>query len=271
MKAIFLDIDGVLNTPSSESRCGEYIGIDDEKVENLKKIVENTKAEIVLISTWKKYWRKEEKLKSLQDYSANYLDEKLAKQGLKAVDKTKDKSDGRYLSHGESVLEYVCRNSVENYIILDDCQFDYDGCGIADKLVKTKQIEGLTEKEVKTACRIMVNNIGEQSSILLREENGKEFLAAVGEDIESVRPDYNFKETQNALDEIETKMRKLKHALNVFNSTTVIPEFGMTIDEMLVYIPQLTMRKNKLAGMKDRLPKVREQTRVTRLFSIIGI
>ena len=28
----------------------------------------------------------------------------------------------------------------------------------------------------------------EQSSILLREENGKEFLAAIGEDLESVRP-----------------------------------------------------------------------------------
>ena len=96
----------------------------------------------------------------------------------------------------------------------------------------------------------------------MREENGKEFLAAVGEDIESVRPDYNFKETQDALDEVERKIRKLKHALNVFNSTTVIPEFGMTIDEMLVYIPQLTAKKNKLARMKDKLPKVREQTRV---------
>lgn len=158
MKVIFLDIDGVLNTPSSESRCGEYIGIDDEKVEKLKKIVEKTKAEIVLISTWKKYWRKEEKLKPLQDYSANYLDEKLAKQGLKAIDKTKDKLDGRYLSRGESILEYVCRNNVENYIILDDCQFDYDGCGIADKLVKTSQIEGLTEKEVKKTCEILANN-----------------------------------------------------------------------------------------------------------------
>ena len=102
----------------------------------------------------------------------------------------------------------------------------------------------------------------EQSSIILREGNGKEFLAAVGEDIESVRPDYNFKETQDALDEVERKIRKLKHALNVFNSTTVIPEFGMTIDEMLVYIPQLTAKKNKLARMKDKLPKVREQTRV---------
>lgn len=159
MKAIFLDIDGVLNTPSSESRCGEYIGIDDEKVENLKKIVENTKAEIVLISTWKKYWRKEEKLKPLQDYSANYLDEKLAKQGLKAVDKTKDKSDGRYLSRGESVLEYVCRNSVENYIILDDCQFDYDGCYLTDYLIKTKQAEGLTKAQAENACEILLKQL----------------------------------------------------------------------------------------------------------------
>ncbi len=155
MKVIFLDIDGVLNTPSSESRCGEYIGIDDEKVEKLKKIVEKTKAEIVLISTWKKYWRKEEKLKPLQDYSATYLDEKLAKQGLKAIDKTKDKADGRYLSRGEGILEYVCRNNVENYIILDDCQFDYDGCDLSDKLIKTKQTEGLTDISVYKACEIL--------------------------------------------------------------------------------------------------------------------
>ena len=103
----------------------------------------------------------------------------------------------------------------------------------------------------------------EQASIILRENGGKEFLAAVGEDIGSVRPDYDFKATQKALDEIEAKIRKLKHALNVFNSTTVIPEFGITIDEMLVYIPQLTAKKNKLAEMKDKLPKVREQTRMS--------
>lgn len=155
MKVIFLDIDGVLNTPSSESRCGEYIGIDDEKVEKLKKIVKKTKAEIVLISTWKKYWRKEEKLKPMQDYSATYLDEKLAKQGIKAIDKTKDKADGQYLSRGESILEYVYRNNVEKYIILDDCQFDYDGCDLSVKLIKTNQTEGLTDISVYKACEIL--------------------------------------------------------------------------------------------------------------------
>lgn len=156
MKVIFLDIDGVLNTPSSGSRCGEYVGIDDDKTKLLADIVKRTKAKIVLISTWKKYWRKEEKLKPLQDYSANYLDEKLAKQGLKVIDKTKDKADGRYLSRGESILEYVYRNNVENYIIFDDCQFDYDGCDLTDNYIKTNQIEGLSEQQVKAACETLL-------------------------------------------------------------------------------------------------------------------
>ena len=109
----------------------------------------------------------------------------------------------------------------------------------------------------------LLKKLGEELlSINQREQNGKEFLAAVGEDIESVRPDYNFAETQCALDEIERKIRKVKHALNVFNSTTVVSGFDITIDEMLVYIPQLTARKNALAQMKDKLPKVREQSRM---------
>ena len=37
----------------------------------------------------------------------------------------------------------------------------------------------------------------------------------------------------------------------------MIEEFDMTIDEMLVYIPQLTKRKAKLQTMKNRLPKAR--------------
>ena len=112
------------------------------------------------------------------------------------------------------------------------------------------------------AGKMMRKLLEEKSSIEMRENNGKEFLAAVGEDLESVRPEYDFAKTQSALAEVERKIRKLKHALNVFNSTTVIPEFDMTIDEMLVYIPQLTAKKNKLSSMKDKLPKVREQNRM---------
>ena len=156
MKVIFLDIDGVLNTPSSESRSGEYIGIDDDKTERLADIVRRTKAKIVLVSTWKRYWRKEETFKPLQDYSATYLDEKLKKFGIKATDKTKDKSDGTYLSRGEGILEYVNRKRIKKYVILDDFQFDYDSCDLTDCLVKTKQTEGLTKERAEKACKILL-------------------------------------------------------------------------------------------------------------------
>ena len=54
----------------------------------------------------------------------------------------------------------------------------------------------------------------------------------------------------------------MKHAINTFNLTHEVPGFGMTVDMMLVYIPQLTRKKQRLSAMKDRLPKVREMTRV---------
>lgn len=90
------------------------------------------------------------------------------------------------------------------------------------------------------------------------ESESCEFTAAVSEDIETVRPEYNFEDTQKKLDELNGKIRRVKHAINVFNTTHTVPGFDMTIDEMLVYIPQLTRRKSKLYNMKNRLPKVRQ-------------
>ena len=96
------------------------------------------------------------------------------------------------------------------------------------------------------------------SAVLTMEAQSREFLASVGEDVESVRPAYDYNQIQAQLEELEKKIRIVKHAINVFNATTVIAGFNMTIDQMLVYIPQLTQRKNKLSVMKSRLPKARE-------------
>ena len=93
--------------------------------------------------------------------------------------------------------------------------------------------------------------------IAAREENAKTFPASVGEDVESVRPEYDYAETKARLAELEAKIRKVKHAVNVFNTVTVVPGFDMTIDEMLVYIPQLSKKKAKLREMADTLPKER--------------
>lgn len=43
----------------------------------------------------------------------------------------------------------------------------------------------------------------------------------------------------------------------------------MTIDQMLIYIPQLTARKNKLNRMRSRLPKERVQGGMSRMSGIV--
>lgn len=109
------------------------------------------------------------------------------------------------------------------------------------------------------AAKLLRSLNDELFDLLSNENNTKTFTARTSEDIESVRPEYDYADTLAKQIELQTKIRKLKHRINVFNSVTVIGEFDMTIDEMLVYIPQLTSMKNKLASMKDILPKQRDR------------
>ena len=60
---------------------------------------------------------------------------------------------------------------------------------------------------------------------------------------------------QTAIIELENKIRKAKHTLNVFNASTVVPGFDM----MLIYLPQLTHRESRLARMKAAMPKERQE------------
>ena len=109
----------------------------------------------------------------------------------------------------------------------------------------------------------------EYSALLDKEQRSRDFRAAMGEDIESVRPAYDYAKTQARLEELEGAIRRLKHAINRFNTTQVVDGFGITIDEMLVYIPQLTKRKSKLLEMKSRLPKERVEEQYGRQSNIL--
>ena len=116
----------------------------------------------------------------------------------------------------------------------------------------------------------LLRQLGDELKALqLRENNSCTFLATLGEDPETVRPEYDYAQMQTEQSAIEAKIRKLKHTLNIFNSTTVIPEFDITIDEMLVLLPQLTARCNKLSRMKDALPKARENMGLLRGSTIV--
>ena len=91
------------------------------------------------------------------------------------------------------------------------------------------------------------------------EEKSSAFTASLDENIEDVRPQYDFLETRKKECDLMERIRKVKHAVNLFNAGTVVPGFDMTIDRMLVYIPQLNERKRRLSEMALRLPKERNR------------
>ena len=110
------------------------------------------------------------------------------------------------------------------------------------------------------AAKLLKKLNDEQTQLKVKEGRVRSFVAAVEEDLESVRPAYNYTEVQERLCRLEAQVRALKHAINTFNLTTEVPGFNMTIDQMLVYIPQLNERKQKLTGMAGALPKERENS-----------
>ena len=129
---IFLDVDGVLNNSTTRDRIGNYTGLDDGKIELLAKLLTSLKADLVLCSSWKEKWFKNQK--NQQDVFANILDERLGLYGLVIADRTIDEGRNR----GEGILEWIrIHGPLEYYIILDDERFDYSRLGIGRHWVQT--------------------------------------------------------------------------------------------------------------------------------------
>ena len=153
IKIIFLDVDGVLNCETTKDSVGPYVGIEDKKVSYLKEIVKETGAIIVLVSTWKEYWTNNPRFKEKQDELATYLDEKLAKQGLIAVDKTDDYNS---FNRGDGILDYLSMKQrrgfdVSGFVIIDDEMFDYKQTKLTSHLIQTGYKEGLCKKHISKA------------------------------------------------------------------------------------------------------------------------
>ena len=102
---------------------------------------------------------------------------------------------------------------------------------------------------------------GRIADLKRRENKSRSFNAASTEDPEALRPAYDFEETQKQLDALEHDVRTVKHAINVFNVTHTLPGFDdMTIDQALMYLPQLSNRVRKLQDMAAALPRERVES-----------
>ena len=81
------------------------------------------------------------------------------------------------------------------------------------------------------------------------EEEGQVYVAAIDE--EPVIPDYDYEVVSAKIAEIDEKIVKIKHAINVVNATSKIAvgDSDMTVDSILVRMAQLNKRKMVLDKM----------------------
>ena len=138
MKVIFLDIDGVLNSSKTIDRNFDYPELDPRNLVVLKKVVNKTGAVLVLTSSWKDDWIKDDGISSRAQDMIRY---QLNQYELDIYDCTKDKTYNR----GEGIVNWLNTHKVESWCALDDEIFpDFQSYGILEKLVKTSYMEGLT-------------------------------------------------------------------------------------------------------------------------------
>lgn len=156
---IFLDIDGVLNSPYTYEKIGAIKGVSDYHMSLLKKIVDYTDSDIVLTSTWKNHWKPELKNDgkgwggSSPLRYGRYLNLRLKKFGLEIADKTEEDS---WNLRARGILRWLAEHpATENFIILDDEDFWWEENGLGANWVDTdfadvhRNIgEGLTPEKV---------------------------------------------------------------------------------------------------------------------------
>ena len=165
-KLIFLDIDGVLNTSCYMTLCqlegrpdkDKYGPLFDPKaVENLRRIVDASKAEIVITSSWR-YIHGVDVLRQM--WEERGLPGKIY--GVTSMDKLG--------SRGDEVEEFLkdafgdCRN---DYLILDD-ECDY-GEGLQERLVLLDPMYGLKSGDVERSLEILSLNERKYSAITDKE------------------------------------------------------------------------------------------------------
>ena len=149
MKIIFLDFDGVLNSEKYVKNCGEYgVIIDPLRIILLKQIVDATNAKIVLSTSWREHWDKEN---NKCDSIGRKINEIFKKYNLSIFDKTPKLHNSRE----EEIKEWLKRHpETQNFVVLDDMLLGAKF--LEGHFVKTSNFfNGLEENDVEKATEIL--------------------------------------------------------------------------------------------------------------------
>lgn len=146
MKVIFLDFDGILNDYLTINEINNY------NVEILKKIIKETSAELVVTSSHKYPYQRNN---NFEGFLNSYYIKGLREKGIDILDWTPDiKQQGiRYNQREQEILEYLEKHpEITQYLILDD---DYIIESLKEHEIFLDLQAGLREKHILPAIRIL--------------------------------------------------------------------------------------------------------------------
>lgn len=151
-KLIFLDIDGVLNKKSQWSRP---YSLADDCIEQLAKLVKETGALVILVSTWKTGLDIPDNKIVVVEQSENHTEQinrligKLEQYGVGISGKTSHLPGRTRDREIERFLYFV---EASTYVILDDDMSIYDS---KEHIIKINENTGLTGSNVRNVMKLL--------------------------------------------------------------------------------------------------------------------
>ena len=154
MKVLFLDIDGVINRFKFYKDGGLDNTFDEDCIKRLANIVNETGCAIVISSTWKYS-------NDLMDTLEEDLFPKLPKGCVAGC----TPNDILRPYREEEIQKYLQQHpEIENYVIVDDYDFELKSFLGKGHIVITDALEGLSEEDMNECIRILNTE---------RKENGQ--------------------------------------------------------------------------------------------------
>ena len=151
MKAIFLDVDGVLN--NNHTRTTTFDGwcfVDDYLVKRLAQLVKQTGAKLILSSTWRDGWNRADE--TFNEPFFNQLRDKLREYGMEIYDALTLPLKPK---RADAIREYLNNyrgEPITKFVILDDW---YDMGEFHDHLWKINPNVGLCPMDIDGVTRML--------------------------------------------------------------------------------------------------------------------
>lgn len=102
----------------------------------------------------------------------------------------------------------------------------------------------------------MIKALNEENQTLIHKRRHESTTSYVQDEI-PLESDYDFNSLHEQIVANNKKIAKIRHAVNLFNTTTVLEGFedydgsGLTIDKALIIMPMLSSAKDAYSKMKD--------------------